>query len=200
MASHSNGRTVTSSNRPLSSTSCLLSTSFSPGGQLADSDPFLANLVVDILNINEEGVDGLGQDVGRPPKGKVGSGPEQLPCPLVTHGRVDPMPSRGGEDEAETLALWRLPGFEGAFEHLGSWEAHEVAPRLSRQLRAELDASDPETAPQKWESRLARAAADFEKVIAGLEAGKLDQRIEELVGVVRAGLVVALGRGGEACP
>src|ERR671936_1243748 len=74
--------------------------------------PPLADLVIDRLELAEEGIPAFGEDVDRRPERKMSAGPQERPCLRVARARVDPVPGRRRGDEVERLADRRSPGFE----------------------------------------------------------------------------------------
>jgi hypothetical protein len=152
--------------------------------------PPLADLVVGVLDLAEEGIAPVGEHVLLRPDGQVTAGPQRPPGPRVPDGRVDPVPGRGREDQADGLV--RRPALEPPLDHLDR-ESGQVPAGDGGELGAELDTGDAETAPGQREGRLARGAAHLEQSIAGHEVRQRDQVVEEGFGIVRPDPVVALG-------
>jgi hypothetical protein len=106
----------------------------------------------------------------------------------VARGRVDPAPGRRGEHQVEGLAV-TLPRLERRDVDLDG-HCGQVAARLLRQPRAQLDAHDREAALEQWPGGLAGPAAYLEQAGAALEPGQVDEIFEELLGVGRSSRVV----------
>jgi hypothetical protein len=78
--------------------------------------PPLADLVVDVLDLAEEGIAAVGEHVPRGPDGQVTAGPQRAPGQLVPDRRVDPVPRRGGKHAADRFS--RPPFLEPAVDDL----------------------------------------------------------------------------------
>ena len=106
----------------------------------------LADLVVDLLELDEEWVTAVGEHVGGAPEGEMPAGAQQLPGPLVSDRRIDPVPCRCGKDEIEPISDEGLPGLESALGDGHIRECGEVAAGSSGKICADLDAGDLKTA------------------------------------------------------
>jgi len=69
----------------------------------------LSDILVDLLDLNEEGVTVDWEHVGGSPKAEVASWAQRLPCLVVAHFWIDPMPSRCSEYEIEPPSSWKGP-------------------------------------------------------------------------------------------
>ena len=76
----------------------------------------------------------------------------------------------------------------------------QVPPGHRGQLRAELDAGDPEAAPGQRAGGLARRAPHLDQVIARRQPGQRDEIVEQCLGIVRPNPVVTLGGAVERLP
>src|SRR5262245_33940367 len=117
---------------------------------------------------------------------------QQLPSLAITHGWVDPVPGCGGEYQVIARPGRRLPGLERALHDLNAVKASHVPPRLLGKLRAEFYAGDRESASGKCDRRLAGAAADLEQPRSRPQSGELDELVNELGRIARAGQIVML--------
>lgn len=122
-------------------------------------------------------------------------GAQQIPGPLVAHRRVDPVPRRGGEDEAVTGSRGRPPGLEVSLDDLHPGEGRQVQPGQPGQPRPGLHAGNQEPAAGERSGRLAGRAAYLQQPVAGNQAGQPDQISEEFRGVARPRLLVDLRCG-----
>jgi hypothetical protein len=118
--------------------------------------------------------------------------PQQAVSLAIPDRRIDPMPCGRGVDEVERLSL-ALPLLERLDVDLDG-EARQVAARPFGEVGSQLHADDREASLHQGSRRLAGRAADLQQAVARLEAGHLDQVVEEFVGVFRASLVVEVCR------
>jgi len=107
------------------------------------------------------------------------------------------VPRRRGEDQVERLTGGRSPFVVRGVDDRDLGEHVEVAPGHGSELLAQLETGEAETSTRQGRRCLARAAADFEQVIARLQIGQPCQVIEELFGIVRSRLVITVRRSVE---
>src|SRR5580704_11154015 len=168
------------------------------GGTLSGRLPF-TDLVVDLLNLAEERVAATGKHVQGAPEREVTARAEHLPGAAVADSRIDPVPGGRRVDQVKPLARAGLPLLEPPLDDL-SVQAGQIPACGGGQLRAELDAGNPETAPGQRDGGLAGSAAQLQQVVAPGQPGDGDELVEELSRVVRADLLVAPRRLVERLP
>jgi hypothetical protein len=120
----------------------------------------------------------------------VPAGPQRVGGPPVPDLRVDPVPGRGREHQADRLI--RAPVLEPFLDHLDV-EPGQVPARRGGQFGAQLHARDPEPSPGQRQRRLARGAPDLQQPVTWRQPGQDDQVIEQRLGIVGPDPVVALG-------
>jgi hypothetical protein len=95
-----------------------------PEPRLTGRQPF-ADLLVDLLDLAEERITAVGKHVRLLPDGQVPARPQRLPGPPVPDPRIDPLPGRSREHQADLLL--RPPILEPPLHHLDI-EPGQVAP------------------------------------------------------------------------
>ena len=127
------------------------------------------------------------------PERQVPAGPQRLARPAGTgppgRSSARPSPRTPGLNRARSAA----PVLELAPVTTSTSIPGQVLPRRGGQLRAELDAGDPEPAPGQRQRGLPGRAADLQQPVAGRQPGHRDQVIEQRLGIVGPDPVVALG-------
>jgi hypothetical protein len=151
----------------------------------------LADLLVDLLDLIEERITPIGEHVLLGPQGQVPAGPQCLPGPLVPHTRVDPVPRRGREHQADRLV--GPPVLESSLDHLDI-EPGQVPAGHRGQLGAEFHAGDAESSPGQRQRSLARGAPHLEQPIPGPQSGQRHQVVVQRLGIVGPDPVVGVGR------
>jgi hypothetical protein len=112
--------------------------------------------------------------------------------------RVDPVPGCRGVDELECPKL-TFPILERGDVDLDR-QAREIATRVLGKLPTHLDADDGEAALEHGSRGLAGRAPDLEDRVARLEPSKLDNVIEEFLGVRRSRRLIEVGSRIERAP
>jgi hypothetical protein len=161
-----------------------------PGPGRAVRQP-LADLVVDVLDLAEEGITSVGEHVFLRPQGQVPTGPQRRPGPLEADGRVHPVPRRSGEHQAGRLL--RPPVLEPPLDHLDV-EPGQVPAGRRGELGAQFHAGDAESPPGQRQRSLARGAPDLQQPIPGLQPGQRNKIVVQRFGIVGPDSVVDLGR------
>ena len=126
----------------------------------------------------------------RAPEREPAAGAQDAVSLPVTQLGVDPMPGRRGEHQVERVGR-ALPRLERLDVDLDG-QSFEVVPRALRELCPQLDAHDGETPREQRTRRFAGRAADLEQTRARLEAGQVNEVVEEPFRVIGTGGVVQI--------
>jgi hypothetical protein len=153
--------------------------------------PPLADLVVGVLDLAEERITSVRDHVPLRPQGQVPAGPQRRPGPLVTDGRVDPVPRRGREHQADRLV--GPPVLEPPLDYLDI-EPGQVPAGRRGELGAQFHAGDPESPPGQRQRRLAGGAPDLQQPVSGRQPGPRDQIVVQRLGIIGPDPMVDLGR------
>jgi hypothetical protein len=151
----------------------------------------LADLVVDVLDLFKERIAPVREHVLLRPKRQVSSWSQRLPGTLVPHPRVDPVPGRGREHQADRFV--RPPILEPSLHHVDV-EPSQVPAGRRGELAAQLQARETEPPPGQWQRGLPRGAPHLQQPVTRRQPGPGDQVVEERLGIIGPDPVVCLGR------
>ena len=157
----------------------------------------LPNLVVDILELAEDGVAAVGKHMRRRPERQVPAGPKKVERLAVANAGIDPVPGRRRDDQIERHGIRRTPRFERRVHHLDIRILGEGGPRAGHEPGPELDARDSKPTVGERSRRLAGSAPDLEHAIAAPHARVTYEIVEELHRIVGPSPFVAFCGGVE---